>query len=304
MNKNDSEKISALIAKVIVESAPCVEYTDEDVAKFEASMSEDEKAALRSDGLLGDDFEHYYVVRKLCDMLCLNAVADREYIKRLFLESRRLSAKAFYHDPYINEISVPDIKIGDFLLLNSFYDKGEIFQYDMPDLESDIVVPKIGFFDAPVSFPSIYEGDMPWMSVCPSEINSMKEQMDAAHGRVLVLGLGLGYYPFIVSKKENVESVVIIERQPEIIRIFEDHILPSFSHKEKITVVQADAYEYLGNLHDGEFDFCFADIWEGQTDGASAYLKIKKHADALPNTEFTYWIEKEIKWYIERGYNK
>ena len=36
------------------------------------------------------------------------------------------------------------------------------------------------------------EGVIPWMSVCPSEINSMARHIDKAHGRALALGLGLG----------------------------------------------------------------------------------------------------------------
>lgn len=291
MNKRESELISSEIAQVIVNSAPVVEYTEADVKTFETS----ERMKYEVQG----DAEHYYVIKQFCKMLNLEAVADAEYIGKFFKESRKLSAKEFFHDPFINEISVPNVKIGDFTLLNSFYDKGELFQYDMPDLYSDIVVPKIGFFDAPVSFPSIYEGNMPWMSVCPSEINSMKPQMAAAHGNVLVLGLGLGYYPLVISKRDNVEAVTIVERQSEIIRIFEDYILPQFSHAHKIKIVEADAYDYLDGVRDGDFDFCFADIWEGQRDGASAYVKIKKYDDAMPNTEFTYWIEKEIKWYLE-----
>ena len=83
------------------------------------------------------------------------------------------------------------------------------FEHEMPDFESDIVVPRLGFFPELVAFPSIYEGTVPWVSVCPSEISSMQTQIRQAHGRVLVLGLGLGYYPYIVSGKENVSEITI-----------------------------------------------------------------------------------------------
>jgi hypothetical protein len=296
LNKRHSEIISSRVAQAIVNSAPCIEY---DTKMLDDARSLISSADIHSKEIFENDFEHYYVVDRFCDMLGLYKIADEEYLSKIFAESKKLSAKAFYHDPFINTVSVPDIKIGNFLLLNAFYEKGEIFQYDMPELDADIVVPKIGFFDAPVCFPSIYEGNIPWMSVCPSEINSMREQMAAAHGRVLVLGLGLGYYPFIVSRRDDVSEITIIERQPEIIRIFEDYILPHFPHKNKIKVVEADAFDYLAGVSDGEFDFCFADIWEGQQDGAEAYVKIKKFDEALSHTEFTYWIEKEIKWYLE-----
>ena len=43
--------------------------------------------------------------------------------------------------------------------------------------------------------------------------------------------------------------------------LFEKHILPQFENKEKITVVKADAIEFMKNISDGEYDYCFADIW-------------------------------------------
>ena len=72
------------------------------------------------------------------------------------------------------------------------------------------------------------------MSVCPSEINSMARHIDKAHGRVLVLGLGLGYYLYMSSMKPEVNSVDVVECQPEIIKLFDENLLPQFPFREKI----------------------------------------------------------------------
>ncbi|MBQ3865898.1 MAG: hypothetical protein II776_03270, partial [Clostridia bacterium] len=242
-----------------------------------------------------------YVLRRFCDGMGLWSRADREYLSRLFSEGRRLDRAAFYADPYLAAVKAPEARIGRFLLTQVSYDRGEIFQYDMPDVDREIVVPKLGFFDEKVLFPAVYEGEVPWVSVCPSEIRSMGRDLAGARGRCLVLGLGLGYYPFRAAEKDEVRSVTVVERSGEIIDLFEAHILPAFPRREKIRVVQANAFDFLAKTKAGEYDFCYADIWEGAEDGAACYKRIKPEEKRLSGTLFSYWIEKEIRWFLEKG---
>ena len=98
---------------------------------------------------------------------------------------------------------------------------------------------------------------------------------------------------------EKVKSITIVEISENIIILFEKYILPQFEHKEKIKLVHADAIEFMKTVERDEYDYCYADIWEGQVDGAPLYKQIKQHENRLPYTRFAYWIEDEIKWYIE-----
>ena len=303
MTRERSELISGLISMVIAEREPSVEFSQKELKAAKRSFTEEELDALREQGLLGEDFETFLTVKWFVDALELEEVADEEYIRQFFQQARKFDINWFYDNPYMREISVPKAKIGRFQLGMAIYDKGEFFQYDMPDFSRDLVVPKIGFFDGRVTFPSIYEGITPWMSICPSEIFSMEEPIQQAHGRVLVLGLGLGYYPFMISQKDSVSEIVIVERQKEVIELFEKYLLPQFGHKEKIKVIQEDALVYMDQLGEsdgfaadegGRFDVCFADIWENQVDGAKAYRRIHPHEVRLPRTEFVYWIEQPI----------
>ena len=68
-------------------------------------------------------------------------------------------------------------------------------------------IPQIGFFETEFKFPALLENDRIWMTITPNEIETMKEPVDGAFGNVLTFGLGLGYYAYMVSEKENVESV-------------------------------------------------------------------------------------------------
>ncbi|MBR3837043.1 MAG: class I SAM-dependent methyltransferase [Clostridia bacterium] len=297
MTKEESIRVTAHIARIIAEKAPTVTYTPKDVKEARAAYSDEKLAELKAEGFYFDDFELFYVMLRFAEALDLWSRADQDYLQALFSQARKLDRSTFYRDPYLKEITVKERRIENFLLTESGYARGEFFQYDMPSLQGDLVVPKLGFFPQQVAFPAVYEGNVPWVSVCPSEIYSMGPDIPDAEGRVLVLGLGLGYYPHLISKSPKVKSVTIVERSPQIITLFREELLPQFSHKEKIRVVQADAFDFLKETEPGEYDFCYADIWEGWHDGADCYERILPHEKRLYDCTFRYWIHDEILWY-------
>ena len=255
----------------------------------------EEREEMRELGLLGADFEQFYVIREFASMLDGADTPEGDYLLALFQNAARQDADAFENDPYLRGVKVPETVSGRFRLHYAEYARGEIFQYDMPDLHARLVVPKLGFFSRPVRFPALYEGSIPWVSVCPSEIHSMEKHIRAAHGNVLVLGLGLGYYVYRILGAEAVRSVTVVELSEDVTKLFCEHLMPQFPHTERLRVVCADALAYLPTVKEGQFDFCFADIWEGVTDGAPLYEKIRVHEHRLPGTRFAYWIEEQIK---------
>ena len=299
MNKEDSLRLSGYISQKIINESPTINYSSTELEKEKKKYSEEQLKKLTEEGLYNGDFETFFVVKKFCDKLKIWDYADDEYLRKLFGNAKCHRKESFYNDPYLKNIKVPTVNYGNILLLNACYGKGEFFQYDMPKLSEDIVVPKLGFFNSRVFFPSVYEGEMPWVSVIPSEINSMQIDVDKAFGRCLVLGLGLGYYPYVISLSDKVKSITIVEISEKIITLFEKYILPQFEHKDKIKIIHADAVEFMKTVQRDEYDYCYADIWEGQVDGAELYTKIKPHEKRLPYTRFAYWIEDEIKWYLE-----
>lgn len=301
MDKEASLAVTAHIGRVIAEYAPKITWSREDLAKKRAEYGEEKLNELAAEGYYNGDFELFYVMLRFCDGMDLWKRADEDYLKKLFSQARRFDKAEFQKDPYLRDISVKERRIGNFLLTESFYERGEFFQYDMPKLSEDIVVPKIGFFTEKVRFPAVYEGNIPWVSVCPSEISSMTPDTNAARGKVLVLGLGLGYYPYIISEKEDVGEITVVEKSPQIITLFREEILPQFSHRKKIRLIEDDAIDFLAKTKNGDFDFCYADIWEGWQDGAEAYGKILPHEKRLSGTEFRYWIRDEILWYLKNA---
>src|SRR3954453_11708411 len=103
----------------------------------------------------------------------------------------------------------------------------------------------------------------------------------------------------MVSEKENVESVTIVDMNEDVIQLFEKYVLPQFKNAHKIKIIKADAFEFAQkHMSKGKYDFVFTDLWHDVSDGIDMYLKMKKYESLSPNTAFTYWIEKSMLCYL------
>ena len=219
-----------------------------------------------------------------------------EWCSMLFRNARLLDSSLLKDNPYIKCIKVSSVQNSAFTLAMQSYRAGEILLYDMPLIMDGIPVPRLGCFAEDTSFPAVYENNLPWMSIVPSEIYSMQKDIETVSGRLLVLGLGLAYFPFMAAMKENVESVTVIECSSEITGFYEKIISVQFPEeiRNKIHVIQQDAYEYLSSMKE-EYDYCYCDLWFGETDGHSHYRRLKKYETQYPKIRFLYWIEAYIK---------
>lgn len=210
---------------------------------------------------------------------------------------RRLDPSSCLDNPYMKAIRFEEKKIGDWQLAWQRYQPYELFLRDDLILTADLLqIPAIGYFAVPYAYPSVFQGQREWMSIKPSEIASSQAAIDATFGRVTTFGLGLGYFAFMASEKPEVASVTIVERDPAVIELFEKLILPQFNHKDKITVIQDDAFDYLEHkMSSTQVDFVFMDIWHDIADGTPLYLRAKPYEPRYPHTKFTYWIERSLR---------
>ncbi|MBQ2729749.1 MAG: hypothetical protein IJF69_03145 [Clostridia bacterium] len=206
-----------------------------------------------------------------------------------------LDNSIYENDPYRKNILFPDEKMGEWEFCSDRYRPYELFVYD--DLKNDgegRIIPQVGFFEKEYTFPVVKQSGREWMLITPNEIETMKAPIAAAHGKVTTYGLGLGYFAYMVSQKEDVSEVTVVEYSGDVISLFEKHILPQFPCKDKIKIVHGDAFSYAAGDH--PCDFVFADIWHDPSDGANAYLNFKSLE--REGTEYAYWIENTIKYYI------
>ncbi|MDQ0973343.1 spermidine synthase [Neobacillus niacini] len=93
----------------------------------------------------------------------------------------------------------------------------------------------------------------------------------------------------MVSEKEDVDSVTIVDINDDVIHLFQKYILPQFKNAHKIKIIKADAFEYAQTyITPGNYDFVFTDLWHDVSDGIDMYLKMKKFEGKSPKTVFTY----------------
>jgi len=226
---------------------------------------------------------------------------DKELFNHYFTKMiHKLDATEYYNNLYYKNIKIPTIKVGNSELKYEKYQPFEGFVCnDIIQTKEGRQLPQIGFFETEFQFPAILENNRIWMTITPNEIETMKEPVNEAFGNVLTFGLGLGYYAYMVSEKDNVESVTIVEMNEDVIRLFKTYILPQFKHAHKITIIQADAFEFAErHMAKEQYDFVFTDLWHDVSDGRNMYTRMKTYEKQSPNTIFSYWIEKSIACYL------
>lgn len=188
-------------------------------------------------------------------------------------------------------------QVGAFELGYASYRPYELFiADDLRAYPDGAVLPVLGYFAQPFVYPVLTENGREWMTATPNEINTIRPAAEAAHGRVLTLGLGLGYFAFHALLNPRVESVTAVERSADAIRLFRKRILPAFPRPERLTILQADAFAAAPALYQsGKYDFVFADLWHDAADGLPMYERLK-HME-VPGPEYRYWIEKTLEFY-------
>ncbi len=220
-----------------------------------------------------------------------------EMLREYFIPSiKKLNAEEYRKNPYFQCVKINDQGHGAWTLSHQKYAPYEGFVRDDFILPNDYrEVCSIGFFDEEFSFPTIFENGVEWMAIKPNEIETMKEPINKARGNVITFGLGMGYFAYMASIKPEVKSVTIVERSAEVIALFKSHILPYFECKEKIKIIQADAFEYVEKqMRSSDYDYAFVDLWRDTSDGVDLYIKMKKLEDKHPAVRFEYWIERSI----------
>ena len=92
------------------------------------------------------------------------------------------------------------------------------------------------------------------MKISPMEIESSYMFIKKAKGKVGIVGLGLGYVAWELSKKEDVEEIIVYEIEKDVIDLY----YLNFPTNEKIKIINEDAYKAKKR----NFDYFYVDIYE------------------------------------------
>ena len=210
----------------------------------------------------------------------------------------QLKPEPLLQNPYMRCIRFPQALQGRWEMTRMAYEPYELFvRDDLLCLPDGREIPRLGYFEERFAYPAVLEGGREWMTVTPNEVATMAPALAQVRGHVAVMGLGLGYFAFMASEKDDVRAVTVVERDADVIALFERHILPQFAHRDKVRIVRADAFDFAQAGLDG-FDCAFVDLWHDVADGAPMYLRMKALEIRSPGTRFFYWIETSIRCFL------
>jgi len=121
-------------------------------------------------------------------------------------------------------------------------------------------------FDGPVLIPALHSwrdwagtrNEEPWMSITPMELLSLRPGTRKARGRVVVAGLGLGHQLIEVSRRRQVTSIVLVERDAALVEWIFPRLAPHLGMP--VEVIVGDAFKVLPQL---TADVALVDIFPG-----------------------------------------
>ena len=231
----------------------------------------------------------------------LNGEHRRDIVTSMFNNIKIFDKEYFNKIKYFNTVKVGQHYDGSIYQLdNTEYSPGDCINYGIGEYSNIGILDAVmcGVFFDSFKLPVVARraDDQVYMSITPNEIETMRDSIAAAHGKVLNYGLGLGYWAYEVASKHNVESVTIVEINQDIINLFNTYITPQFEPEvlSKINIIQGDAIEYHRNLADGVYDYCFIDTWFDAYEGMDMYLNFKEQEHKFKNMQVSYWVEEDF----------
>ena len=229
---------------------------------------------------------------------------------------KELDIKDYINDRYYLDIKPKEVKIkmndNSYHLYYKYYKPFNYFLYDEIKVKDKDYkeINSLGYFNIPFKYLVLDKNDETWMSIIPHEINTMKEDISKIKGNIVVYGLGLGYFIYLASLKEDVNKIIVIEKDIEIINIFNKYLLPLFNNKskDKIIILNDDAFSFnetklVNNKYIANnilINYCYIDIYHNPLDALSSYIRFIKKESKNSNITYLYWIEDSIICYIRR----
>lgn len=151
-----------------------------------------------------------------------------------------------------------------------------------------------GFFDQDYTYPVLYLNAKKQFSLEPLEVKAMQVPLLIVKGKVLNLGLKLGYFAFMATLKEEVTEVHIVEEDLQLIALFKQYLLPLFAHPEKIHLHHAEALEFIKDIKDGDYNYIYSDLWCQAENGIETYLSLQETLCTFNLTKRFYWLENSL----------
>lgn len=215
----------------------------------------------------------------------------------------KLNYEEFASNAYANRFKDININNKDLEIASLEYKPYEIFISDEINIDEKNFFEEsvnLGYFEKSYKYLSLSENNTIWMLITPNEILTMKKHIEMAKGNVLTFGLGLGYFQYMTHLKKDVEKIYVIEKNQKIIELFNKYFLPKFDFKNKIVIIEDDAFSYSKYLNSLRIHYLFLDIYHNPLDGLNSFLEFKKVEKNYPSITFSYWLNTSFFALIRR----
>ncbi|WP_368263284.1 hypothetical protein [Clostridium disporicum] len=234
---------------------------------------------------------------KIEDTISFSPQKEKEILKKIRehepdYPTLLLTPETLYENPYYKNIDLKQVNGGDFEYVVETTPNNHLMNISWikPDSKKELNDYMIyGYYNKKMKVPILKQGDEVWMSPTLSEQNTINPCVDKAHGHVLTFGLGIGYFPYMCTLKDNVKSITIIELDENVINMFKEYILPQFKTDIEINIIQGNLFDYYEESFLDKFDYIFVDVWKSNEDGEDILQKLFKKF--IYDGNIDYWIE-------------
>ncbi len=203
-----------------------------------------------------------------------------------------IDSSVYNDNPYVKTIKLDKICDKHFSYELVTIEKGYLFNSDaiVDDKDRELKdYMKLRALKEDIKAIFLYQDNKEWMMSVPSEFITNDPFAYKAKGKVITFGLGIGYFVYMALLNKNVESITVIEKEREVINIF-NKIKDQFPNINKVNIVNGDAFDYFNEQYLNSFDYIYVDIYRSSDDGRFLIEKLLEQY-LPPIDKCDFWIE-------------
>ena len=220
-------------------------------------------------------------------------------------KNKRSKLKSPLELKYQTPLNIPKGTSGKIKIVHNIHPAGEPFTIvSMRDAVLTGKSPLKARFDVPVMITSLREEGSVWMTDLPIEQEDAHEDLVQCKGRVLVGGLGLGYFAKKLQEKEDVLHVDVIEISSDVIKLVWKHL----KLDKRFNIINMDIHKWLGERGSPKphYDWVYLDIWrmDGEAEFIETVLPLKRRIKkylTLKKEHILSWKEQTMLGQFQTG---
>lgn len=216
-------------------------------------------------------------------------------------EIKKLNLDQYLKNPFFSSIDKQNLSLNKYSIKFNTYNPYECFLYEELEIQESAFykeITKLGYFDKPATYIELFKGNKVISSFNPYEFNCASNSLSKIKGNLLIVGLGLGYLPYLASINEEIISITVVEKDTNLIELFNTFIKNDVA-KNKIKIVQEDYLDFIKQSN-SSYDYVYFNLSEPSPFTLTQYIKLKSSEDDNLKTTYLYKNEKTLLALLRR----